>query len=275
MFTTWMKSTFFVCAIVGLSFTSAVYAAETYQAPQDISFTATSDASVEKYVLLLPDDFNPEKPHSLMIALHGHGSDRWQYATSDIAECRAAREVALRYDMMFVSPDYRAKTSWMGPKAETDIIQIILDMKATYRIDTIVLVGASMGGSSSLTFAAMHPNLVQGVASLNGTANHLTYEKFQDAIQASFGGTKTDIPSEYKLRSAEYWPEMFTMPIAFTTSGKDTVVPPDSVSRLAQVVAKLNNDTLHIHRPETGHTTSYEDSVAAYEFVCQKVVPQD
>ena len=68
---------------------------------------------------------------------------------------------------------------------------------------------------------------------------------------------------------------MFTMPIAFTTSGKDTVVPPDSVTRLAQVVAKLNNDTLHIHRPETGHTTSYEDSVAAYDFVCQKVVPQD
>jgi hypothetical protein len=25
--------------------------------------------------------------------------------------------------MIFVSPDYRAKTSWMGPKAEADMVQ--------------------------------------------------------------------------------------------------------------------------------------------------------
>ena len=38
--------------------------------------------------------------------------------------------------------------------------------------------------ASSLTFAALHPDLIDGVASLNGTANHLEYEQFQDAIAA-------------------------------------------------------------------------------------------
>ena len=267
------RMAFILLILIGISGYSE--ATEKFQSPQDISFTAASDGSIEKYVLLLPQNFNNETSHSLMIALHGHGSDRWQFATGTIAESRAARDVALKYNMIYISPDYRAKTSWMGPKAETDLIQIISELKETYRIDRVILVGASMGGSSSLTFTAIHPELIQGVASLNGTANHLVYENFQEAIQASFGGSKKDLPEEYKRRSAEYWSENFTMPVAITTGGKDTAVPPDSTTRLAQVVKILNPNVLHIHRPDTGHTTSYEDSLAAYEFVCKHALTQD
>ena len=251
---------------------SSAQAADAFQEPQDITFTAAIDGSAQNYVLLLPEGFEADTKHSLMIALHGHGSDRWQFINSAYLECKAARDVALKHNLIFVSPDYRAKTSWMGPKAEADVVQIIADLKKTYSIDKVILVGASMGGSSSLTFTALHSDLIHGVVSLNGTANHLNYEKFQDAIQASFGGTQQAIPEEYKRRSAEYWPEKFTMPTAFTTGGKDTVVPHDSVSRLAHIIAKLNKNTLHIHRPETGHTTSYEDSVAAYDYVCTLVL---
>lgn len=244
--------------------------AEGFREPLDVSFIANCDGSEEHYVLLLPEDFAEENPYSLMIALHGHGSDRWQFATGDINEGRAARDVALKRDMIYVSPDYRAKTSWMGPKAEADVMQIIEALKATYVIEKVILVGASMGGSSSLTFAAMHPDLIDGVAALNGTANHLEYEKFQDAIRESFGGSRRDIPEAYKLRSAEYWPERFTMPVAMTTGGKDTVVPPDSCLRLGKIIALFNSEVLHLHRPDGGHSTTYEDAVAAYEFVCEK-----
>ena len=34
----------------------------------------------------------------------------------------AARAAAVKYCMIYVSPDYRAKTSWMGPKAEADMV---------------------------------------------------------------------------------------------------------------------------------------------------------
>ena len=51
---------------------------------------------------------------------------------------------------------------------------------------------------------------------LNGTANLMEYERFQDAISASFGGNKTQVPDEYKKRSAELWPDRFVMPVAFT-----------------------------------------------------------
>ena len=113
----------------------------------------------------------------------------------------------------------------MGPKAEADLTQIIGQLKARYRIRRVLLCGGSMGGSSALTYAALHPDLIGGVAAMNATANHLEYEKLQDAIRASFGGTKQQIPLEYKLRSAEYWPERFTMPVSITASGADSLCP--------------------------------------------------
>jgi pimeloyl-ACP methyl ester carboxylesterase len=233
---------------------------------QDVSFTATCDGTRQFYVVGLPPGFKAGQARDVLIALHGHGSDRWQYVRDPRDECRATRDVAVRHRMIFVSPDYRARTSWMGPKAEADLVQIIADLKRQYRVGRIIVSGGSMGGSSALTFAALHPELVDGVVSINGTANHLEYENFQDAIRDSFGGTKIEIPAEYKKRSAEYWPERLTMPIAITAGGKDKSVPPDSVMRLGGILKKLNKPVLLIYRETGGHSTSYEDTTRALEF---------
>jgi len=242
-----------------------------FQPTVDVAFTASLDQSEQRYVLLLPVDYQTGQTRDLLIALHGHGSDRWQFATNERGECKGARDAAAARGMIFVSPDYRAKTSWMGPAAEADLLQIIQDVKGQYAIGRVVLCGGSMGGTSALTFTAMHPELIDGVVALNGTANHLEYEKFQEAIGESFGGTKQDVPEEYYKRSAEYWPLKFTMPVALTTSGLDSDVPPDSVMRFAEILKKLNPEVLHIHRPEAGHATNYEDTLAAMKFVLERL----
>jgi pimeloyl-ACP methyl ester carboxylesterase len=161
----------------------------------------------------------------------------------------------------------------MGPKAEADLLQILEELKRNFKIGKVILCGASMGGASVLTFAAMHPEPIDGVVSMNGTANHLEYENFQDAIRESFGGTKARIPREYKKRSAEYWPERLTMPIAITAGGKDVVVPPESVRRLAEVLRKLQPNVLMIYREPELHRTSYADAKAAIDFVIGKAIP--
>jgi len=234
---------------------------------QDMVFTARVDGTQQRYIEMLPPGFNPAVEHHVLIALHGHGSDRRQYATNSRDECRGARDVAAKYRLIFVSPDYRATTSWMGPTAEADTLQIIDELRRRHRVGKVFLVGASMGGSSALTFAALHPDLIAGVCSGNGTANHLEYESFQDAISASFGGTKAQIPLEYKKRSAEYWPEVFTMPVAITAGGQDTIVPPHSVVRLAVILEKLGRKVLLIYREQGGHSTDYFDTTAALEYV--------
>jgi pimeloyl-ACP methyl ester carboxylesterase len=237
---------------------------------EDVAFTAKCDKTEQRYVAIYPDGFKPNESHDVLIALHGHGSDRWQFASKVFDEASAARDVATAHRMLFISPDYRKTTSWMGPKAEADVVQIIDELKARFRIGKVFICGGSMGGSSCLTFAALHPELIDGVASMNGTANHLEYEKFQDAIAESYGGKKAQIPSEYKKRSAEYWPERLTMPVAIAVGGKDDIVPPASAIRLAGVLKKLQPNVLLIVREAGGHTTPYADGKEILEFVVRK-----
>jgi dipeptidyl aminopeptidase/acylaminoacyl peptidase len=239
----------------------------------DVSFIAKCDHAEQRYVLMLPASFQAKQPRDVLIALHGHGADRWQFVRDIRDECRAVRDVAAAQGMIYVSPDYRAKTSWMGPKAEADLVQIIGELKKKYLVSRVFVCGGSMGGTASLTFAALHPKLVDGVASMNGTANLIEYEGFAEAIAASFGGSKAEIPEEYKKRSAELWPERFTMPVGITAGGKDNLVPPQSAVRLANALKALGRDVLLIHREEGGHATNYEDARAIMEFVIEKARP--
>lgn len=235
--------------------------------PSDIAFVAAHDQTEQRYVLVLPEAFDAAQPHDLLICLHGHGSDRWQFIREDRGEARAARAIAAQHSMIFVSPDYRAKTSWMGSAAEADLVQIIGDLRKQYAIRRLVLSGGSMGATSALTFTALHPDLVDGVVALNGHANHLEYANFQEAIQAAFGGTKEAIPGEYKKRSAEFFPERFTMPFAITAGGKDTLVPPDSAMRLGRAIQKHNPAVRLDFQEARGHETDYDASLSAYAFV--------
>ena len=234
---------------------------------EDRAFVSTYDESEQMYVAIRPPGLTSDQPISILVVLHGHGSDRWQFIRQVRDECRAARDVAAAHGMLLIAPDYRATTSWMGPAAEADVLQIIETMKNRYRVESVILCGGSMGATGALTFAVRHPDTVDGVVALNGTANLVEYEGFQDAIAASFGGSRQSVPDEYHRRSAEFFPERFTMPLSTTTGGNDDVVPSDSVLRLIEAVRKHNSSVLSIHRPDGGHSSSYEDSRRALEFV--------
>ena len=235
--------------------------------PVDLAFTADCDGSTERVVELLPPDFDTAVPHDLLIALHGHGADRWQFIREARDECRGTREAAARHGAILLCPDYRAPTSWMGPKAEADLVQIIAAAKERHRIGRVFVSGGSMGGTGALTFAALHPDLVDGVCSLNGTANLVDYGRFLEAIAASFGGTKEEVPEEYRKRSAEFHAEALSMPVALTTGGRDDIVPPESVLRLHETLEARRRPVLLLHRPERGHDTDLADTTAALDFL--------
>ena len=239
--------------------------------PIDLVFRAELDGSDQRYVLMKPKTLSASPPRGVLIALHGHGSDRWQFVREGRGECRAARDAALKYGFLFVAPDYRASTSWMGPAATADVVQLLRELRKEHRVDHVVISGGSMGGTSAVAFTAMYPELIDGVVSLNGTANLLEYDQFAAAISASYGGTKTEKPEVYRVRSGELFPDHFDMPTAFTTGGQDKLVPPDSTLRLVKSLQDRQRPVLSIHRPEGGHDTNYDDSLAAFEFVLERV----
>ena len=227
-------------------------------ASKDITFNSNLDGTEQRYAELMPPGFDATKPHDIVIALHGHGSDRWQFINDQRGECRGLRDVAAKHDLIFVSPDYRAKTSWMGPTAEADLLQIITEVKKRHRVNRVFIAGGSMGGTSALIFATLHPELIAGVCALNPTANLVEYAGFKDAIDTSYGSAE-----ERQKRSPELHAERLTMPVALTTGGKDTTVPPESTLRLAKKLKRV----LSIHHETGGHSTSYDDTVKAMEWV--------
>jgi pimeloyl-ACP methyl ester carboxylesterase len=236
-------------------------------AQEDFTFTARLDGTSQHYVELLPPNFRPDEPTDLLIALHGHGSDRWQFIKDTRGECKGLRDVAAKYGAIVVSPDYRAKTSWMGPAAEADLLQILDEVQSRRKIRRTFVAGGSMGGTSAAIFAVLHPERVQGFCSLNGTANMLEYKRFTEAISASYGGTVSTARAQYEARSPELHPERLTMPAAFTTGGQDTIVPPDSTLKLVSALQAARRPVYHIHRPDGGHSTTLADTTAAVEFL--------
>jgi pimeloyl-ACP methyl ester carboxylesterase len=257
---------FALIATLFMQFTGTPMHAMESPAPEDIAFESSADHSLQRYVQILPAEAKANAEPVAMIALHGHGSDRWQYIKDARGECRGARDVAAKHGMIFISPDYRVN-SWMGPLGEADVVQIIAELRRKFGVKRIFLAGASMGGTAALIFTALHPDLIEGVCSENGMADMVGYDGFTEAITASYGGTKAERPAEYKKRSAESHPRAFTMPVAITVGGKDTIVPPPSVRRLAAAITKINPRVLLIDREATGHETSYADTVEALEFV--------
>ena len=255
---------------------NASFRIEGLAAPRDVEFTAQADGSRQRYLEFLPLGYTTNKSWPLMIFLHGHGSDRWQITKGDHwKEIQAVCDVAARRRMILVSPDYRAATSWMGPAAEADLVQIIQEQKRKHPISKTFLCGGSMGGTSALIFTALHPEMVDGVVSMNGTANMMEFAGFEDAIAASYGGKKSERPDEYRKRSPELMAAKFgTMPIAFTAGGQDTVVPPQSVLRLSKELEKQNPGQVRmLYREKVGHSTSYEDAIAALNFVIERGTP--
>ena len=120
------------------------------------------------------------------------------------------------------------------------------------------------------TFAVRHPELLDGVVSMNGTANLVEYGNFQDAIRESYGGTKAEVPDEYRNRSAEFFPERLAMPVGITAGGKDESVPATSVMRLAEKLKAMGRPVLVVYQESGGHATNYDDAAAILEFVIEK-----
>jgi len=240
--------------------------------PERVSFKAVADGTTQYYVEMLPKDYTPGETLHLMVALHGSGGDGWEYFKHPDPQCRATRDLAAKHRLILVGPDYRGP-SWMGPKADEDVAQIIRDVKDRYKVGKVFVVGASMGGSAALTFTVLYPELVDGVVSQCGFANLAAPSPHLAAMVKSFGGTPEQKPDEFKKRSAELQPDKFTMPIAIWTGGQDTSVPPQSAMRLAKVLKSKNPErVLHLHNERSGHKPTYEETVKVYEFVLGAVL---
>ena len=100
-------------------------AASAAMTQEDLSFVAGLDGTEQRYIKLTPPNLPAEKV-DVVFWLHGHGSDRTQVNVyKGRGEIASSLDVCEQNGMLLIFPDYRATTSWMGPAAEADMLQLI------------------------------------------------------------------------------------------------------------------------------------------------------
>ncbi len=65
------------------------------------------------------------------------------------------------------------------------------------------------------------------------------------------------------------------MPVGITASGKDVVVPPRSVMRLAGILEKLNRRVLAIYREDMAHSSKPDDVRRVLDFVIEQATSKE
>jgi esterase/lipase len=213
----------------------------------DRSFTASIDSSTQYYWLDMPNSFNSSKTYPMIIFLHGYTGNRTDYIGSE-ANLSYFRTLARAQGWIVVAPDYRGN-SFMNSTARSDISDIIRDMNSSFSINSsrIHMIGMSMGGGATLTYAKHNPFVIASICDMSGITNftqfynetilNITqfaidigllptpYENFRQVLNASFGGTPQEVPEVYNNYSALGYESLFSdLPIMILHQKNDSAI---------------------------------------------------
>lgn len=225
-----------------------------------VEFISALDGRRDWY-LVVPG--KPDQP--CFINLHGHGSAGDQLWTRP--DIRSNLEAAVREGMTVMSPNLRGN-AWMSPAAAADLAQIIVTERRRRIWRKTIIVAGSMGGTSALAFAALRPELVDGVVALGAATDVARYQAWclapdspprtaairkaiAEALEAAYG------PADKTPHSASANVARLAMPIVLIHGERDELIPVEEARDLA---AKMKTKSNFVYKeiPGGGHDAPLE-----------------
>ena len=223
-----------------------------------LEYTSDVDA-LKDWALVWP----PESCTTWVVCIHGHGADGAQlYTRPDVKtlwlpEFRGA-------GLGVLTPNLRGN-AWMAPPAAADLHALLQVVRSEFDAESFVLASGSMGGTSNVIYAALHPEDVAGVVA-RGTATDLasyhqwcraheqngTIRGIANAIEASYGGTPEDNPDVYAEHSAVARADRLTMPTFVVHGSRDAIIPVSQTRRLAAAMGDSDH-FVYSEIPDGGH----------------------
>lgn len=210
---------------------------------QRLDYTSTLDNAAD-WALLRHSD----KPNGTtwVVHVHGHGSSGDQLFTRpDIRDIWLPRYMDRGFSLL--SPNLRGN-AWMGPAAVHDLNALLLEVTRRYSAQRFLLLSGSMGGTSNLIFAALHPQLVAGVVALCPATDVLTYrnwcktnpnppvlEAIRLAIDAGYERNDAAMTAHSALRASA----RLTMPVYVCHGSADAIIPVSESRALASKMADV------------------------------------
>ena len=181
-----------------------------------------------------------------IVCIHGHGSSGDQLWTSPLT--RPWLTVFHKHGGGILSPHLRGN-SWMGPAATADLHWLLAIVRAEFGATHFDFVGGSMGGTSNLIYAGLHPADAASVVALCPATNLATYvpwcrqnsapliTEIADAIETAYGGSPATQSAVFTTHSTLTNSTQLTMPVYLSHGEADTLIPVSQSRQLASVLA--------------------------------------
>jgi predicted peptidase len=154
--------------------------------------TIDYNGATVKYVVYVPKDYSPEKPHPAILFLHGsgeQGDDGKKQAEVGLGSAIRMAEDKWNYIVMF--PQKPKGKGWFMDH-EKLILDVIEKTKKEYKIDDkrLYITGLSMGGFGTWSLICKYPDMFAAAAPVCGGGNPADAAKIKDLPIWNFHGDK-------------------------------------------------------------------------------------
>lgn len=203
------------------------------------------------------DDGNVKYP--AIVFLTGHGGSHITNNFSDTDFSRF-RQLAWQNGWIVVCGDYSSQR-WMNSAAEAMTVELLDFVEAHLPIDRnrLSMMGVSMGGGGTLTFASHHRGRLHRICDVMGMTDMAAFAEENDGryramIAEFYGGLASEIPDVYRDRSAIHQIDVLkTLPTLIIHGRDDTIVSIRNSEILADRLRTAGGTVEYIAVDGVGH----------------------
>lgn len=207
----------------------------------------------------MPNDYNPNTTYPIILFFHGRGGNANWFLRAKKGDLNLFLSKTRQRGYIFVAPDY-GSDSWMNAHAENLTLELLdfLNKNLSLNPKRLYVMGGSMGGGATLTFAARHAEKVSAACDIFGVTDFIRFYNdgnYNQSIASAFGGSPEQCPEVYRQRSAVYnIDSLKTVPLLIIHGDKDTTVPLWNSQILYDKLKSTNALVELIIVPDIAHT---------------------
>ncbi len=217
-----------------------------------------------------------------VVVIHGHGSNGDQlFRRPDVRNGWLPLFCERKWGI--ITPNLR-DNGWMSPDASSDLKELLTFVRQRWDVEKFVFASGSMGGTSNLIYAVLHPEDVAGVVALCPATDLVSYLNWckehkdtnsiiadiRDAIFSAYKGTPETMPEVYKKHSALLNVHKLNMPVFIAHGTKDLIIP---VSQSRQLVGAIYNNPIFCYReiPLDNHDSPLQCTKEAIDYIASMI----
>lgn len=226
----------------------------------------------------------PSSSDTWVVFVHGHGSGGDQLFTRPDMRDSWLPDVRKR-GLGILTVNVRGN-SWMCPSAARDVNCVLGYAREKWGVKKFVFASGSMGATSNLIYAVLHPEDVAGVVALCPATDLSGYhawcekstspiaQEIAKTIERFYGGRLKDRRSVYAAHSAMANAAKLRMPVYVCHGNADAIIP---VSQSRQLVGRMGDTAsfAYVEIPDGDHEAPLGSFAEGFDWVLRKLVTND